>query len=114
MDTDGVPGVFVQKQRLFDYFQDWKKTSGIRLDCKMTTFYESLAEIGLTTTRKPVGAHKLTGVLFRGPLVRQSLKAFYNGDIQLPWNWLRPEEFTLYANKTFRFRGTFEKTGWIP
>jgi hypothetical protein len=116
MKVDGVPSLFVQKQRLFDYFQHWKKDTGVRLDCKMSTFYDGLAELSLTTTRKEVGLHRLTGVLFRAPMLRQSLKAFYNAvtDINLPWNWLRKEEYEAYEKGTFRFRNTPEKTGgWV-
>jgi hypothetical protein len=49
-------------------------------------------------------------------MVRQSLKAFYNAvtDINLPWNWLRKEEYEAYERGTFRFRNTLERTGgWV-
>jgi hypothetical protein len=102
---DGVKTCYISKQRSFDYFQSWKKSAGLKLDTKMSTFCEDLAEIGLSRNRKMLGARKLTCFSFAKPYVRKSLKAFYKvDDINLPWNWVDDAEFTEYQKNKFRFR----------
>ena len=104
---------YISKQRLFDYFESWKRSAGLKLDTKMSTFCDDLAEIGLVRTRKTLGARKLTCFSFAQAYVRQSLKTFYKVDeIKLQWNWVDDEEFVEYQKNTFRFR-TLQKSAWM-
>jgi hypothetical protein len=110
---DGVKTCYISKQRLFDYFQSWKKSAGLKLDTKMSTFCEDLAEIGLVRNRKTLGTRKLTCFAFATAYVRRSIKAFYKVDeIKLPWNWADEEEFAEYQKNKFRFR-TIQNSSWM-
>jgi hypothetical protein len=109
---DGVKTCYISKQRLFDYFQSWKRSAGLKLDTKMSTFCEDLAEIGLVRNRKILGTRKLTCFSLAKSYVRKSLKTFYKvDDIKLPWNWVDDEEFPEYQKNKFRFR-TLHNSGW--
>ena len=110
---DGVKTCYISKQRLFDYFTSWKRSAGLKLDTKMSTFCDDLAEIGLVRNRKTLGVRKLTCFTFALPYVRKSLKGFYKVDeIKLPWNWVDEEEFVEYQKNAFRFR-TLQKSAWM-
>jgi len=102
---DGVNSLFIQKQRLFDSFQWWRKATGQTLNTKLSTFTDNLADIGLVQTRKMVDEHKLTGFVFRAPYVRNGLRAFYNLDsFKLHWCWVGNSEFQEYSTQKWRFR----------
>ena len=104
---EGVKCCFITKQRLYDYFTGWKKRTGLKLDCKMTTMVEDLKEIGIKTSRREFEGHKPTGFCFRQTKIRQAIKSFYKVDsINLPWNWCDDTEFAVYKKNSFRFRGS--------
>ena len=100
---DGVNSVFIEKQRLYDSFQYWRKSSGQSLNAKMSTFVDQLKEIGITSERRTVDTTKLTGFVLRAPYVRTGLKVLY-GSVKLDWCWVSDEEFLEYSKREWRFR----------
>ena len=104
-EIDGDNSVFVEKQRLYDSFQWWRKHSGLTLNAKISTFRDDLAEIGIAQTRKTVEGRKLTGVVFGASFVRLGLKRFYKLDsIKMDWCWLPQDDFDKYKKKQWRYR----------
>ena len=104
-ESDGVKSVFIEKQRLYDSFQWWRKSSGQSLNAKMSTFIDGLNEIGIDRTRRTVDTNKMTGFVFQAPYIRQKLKTYYKIDsIRLDWCWIANPEFSEYSKREWRFR----------
>ena len=106
-EFDGLKAVFIAKQRLYDSFQWWRKKTGQTLNAKISTFVDCLADVGVTSTRKSCGDHKLTGFVFVKSFVQKGLKCYYKLDtLKLAWCWVSDSEFREYSLKKWRFKST--------
>ena len=103
---DGMMTCFASKQRCYDHFQHWRKTTGQKLDAKLSTFIDDLFDIGIPKTRRSIDSVKLTGFLFRPNTVKKTIKRHYNlTGLALPWVWCSTEqEFREYQQREWRFR----------
>ena len=101
---DNIKTVFIERMRIFQYFQSWRKTTGQRLDCKLRTFVDDLKEIGITIRRRMVEKQKLSGFDFRSEYISRAIRSFYKLDsLQLVWCWWKECEFEKYAKKEWMF-----------
>jgi hypothetical protein len=104
----GIRTVFIQKNRAFDYFINWKRKGGHKTDIREPTFIDDLKSIGIMSCRRDMeSGSKLTGYEFSVPRVTAGITKFYKtgcGAIKIDYKFTEEQEFKALCKNTWRFR----------
>jgi hypothetical protein len=104
----GIRTVFIQKNRAFEYFINWKRKGGHKTDIREPTFIDDLKSIGIHPCRREMeSGSKLTGYEFNVPRIIAGIAKFYDvgsGVVKLDFKFTEDGEFKELSKNTWRFR----------
>jgi len=99
--------VFIGKKKLYQLFQHYCRTTGVKISMRLSTFYDQIEDIKIVESRQMIIGSRISGFILEPTKIRKDICAYYKVDEDLiPMDWAMTEdlEFEQLQTSTFRFR----------